>query len=191
MYPGRTRAFLLACGTCERRKKYSFQDWRAFVFSLQKRSLSLLYKLALWLRALAWDIRQPTLIGVRALVLRGDEVLLIRHRGGHKPWSIPGGGVERHERLSEAIRREVYEETGMPVHVERLLGVYDAFFGQVANYVAVFICTAQGEPAPPRSLEIETAQFVSVHALPPDLDDGARRRIQEYLQGLQGVSKLY
>ncbi|MBC8077390.1 MAG: NUDIX hydrolase, partial [Chloroflexales bacterium] len=32
-------------------------------------------------------------MGVRIVAMRGDEVLLVRHRGGRTPWSLPGGGV--------------------------------------------------------------------------------------------------
>lgn len=159
--------------------------------ALQKLGLRTLYLIALRLRTIVWDLRKPTLIGVRALVIRGDEVLLIRHRGGPKPWGLPGGGVERHERLVEAARREVYEETGMAVEVERLLGVYDAFSNQIVNYVAVFICRPQGEPNPPPSLEIEKAEYFPLRQLPADIDSGARRRIQEYLEGRVGRSELY
>jgi len=39
---------------------------------------------------------------VRALIVRDGAVLLIRHRHGLRPWALPGGGVERYERMEEA-----------------------------------------------------------------------------------------
>ena len=55
---------------------------------------------------------------VRALVLAhpGDEVLLSRFRnpsGGPDLWLTPGGGVSDGEAREEALRREVWEETGL------------------------------------------------------------------------------
>ena len=55
---------------------------------------------------------------VRALVLAdpGDEVLLSRFRnpsGGPDLWLTPGGGVSAGEDREEALRREVWEETGL------------------------------------------------------------------------------
>lgn len=65
------------------------------------------------------------LLGVGALLYRRGCVLLVER--GTEPlkgyWSLPGGLVEPGERLSDAIRREVREETGLvvePLHVAEL-----------------------------------------------------------------------
>lgn len=150
-----------------------------------------LYRVAVEVRNLIWYVQRPTLIGVRTLVTRGPEVLLIRHRGGKYPWALPGGGVDLHERLAEAARREVYEEAGLPVQIAYLLGMYDRFAGEYANYIAVFVATAQGELHVPRSLEIAEAHFVPFDALPDGMEAGSRRRIEEYLAGERGVSTIW
>src|SRR5262245_52741760 len=136
------------------------------VKQIEQAALGPIYRLAIWLRSGSWRIRRPILIGVRALIVRDGAVLLIRHRSGSYPWSLPGGGVERNERLAEAAEREARKETGVYVRVEQLLGMYDRFGEQVSNYVAVFICTAVGVPSPPRSLEIAEARFFLFHRLP-------------------------
>lgn len=51
---------------------------------------------------------------VAALLRRGDHIVLVQEqRDGKEMWSIPGGGVERGELLTEALVREVKEETGL------------------------------------------------------------------------------
>jgi ADP-ribose pyrophosphatase YjhB (NUDIX family) len=130
-------------------------------------------------------------VGVRALVVRNNTVLLVRHRAGQEPWSLPGGGVARYERLAEAARREVLEETGVTVRIERLLGMYDSFHDGVSNYIAVFICAPLGDPHPPRSLEIAEARFFPMDAPPSGLDPGSRRRITDYLTGAHGQAKMW
>jgi 8-oxo-dGTP diphosphatase len=51
------------------------------------------------------------------------RVLVIRRRdNGH--WEPPGGVLEIGESFEEGVRREVQEETGLPVAVEQLTGVY-------------------------------------------------------------------
>jgi 8-oxo-dGTP diphosphatase len=150
-----------------------------------------LYALAVGLRRIVWALRRPVTVGVRAFIVRGDAVLLVRHRAGRRPWGLPGGGVARYERLAEAARREAHEETGVVVRIERLLGVYDSFHDGVSNYVAVFVCAPLGDPRPPRSLEIAEARFFPLQAPPADMDPGSRRRIEEYRAGAGGMAKTW
>lgn len=138
-----------------------------------------------------WNIARPTLLGVRALVVRGDEVLLIRHRGGATPWALPGGAVDPDERMEEGARREIYEEAGVTAEFQRVLGVYDAFRDNYVNYIIVFVFSAQSEPHPPRSVEIAEARFFPFERLPDGLDPGSRRRIAEYRAGGAGISALW
>jgi ADP-ribose pyrophosphatase YjhB (NUDIX family) len=156
---------------------------------IEQALLGPIYALAVALRRVFWGLRRPVTVGVRAFVVRDDAVLLVRHRAGRQPWSLPGGGVARYERLAEAARREAQEETGVAVRIERLLGIYDSFHDGVSNYIAVFVCTPLGDPDPPRSLEIAEARFFPIGAPPVDIDLGSRRRIQEYLAGARGLTK--
>ncbi len=72
--------------------------------------------------------KETIAIGVGAVVFRGDEVLIIKR--GKPPfegaWSIPGGGLEHGERVIDAVKREVREETGLEIEVIALLDVFDA-----------------------------------------------------------------
>jgi len=67
-------------------------------------------------------------VGVGAVVFRGNDVLVIRR--GKAPligqWSIPGGSLHAGERLEDAARREVMEETGVNIRLFGLIGVFEA-----------------------------------------------------------------
>lgn len=74
------------------------------------------------------DRKDVPLIGVGAIVFRGEEVLLIRR--GKPPfeglWSIPGGKLQLGESIAEAVRREVREETAVEIRLLGLIGVFEA-----------------------------------------------------------------
>jgi ADP-ribose pyrophosphatase YjhB (NUDIX family) len=66
-------------------------------------------------------------VGVGAVVLDGERVLLVKRGGPTLPgkWSIPGGMVELGETTAEAARREVAEECGLEVELVDVCGVLD------------------------------------------------------------------
>ncbi|QHJ72108.1 NUDIX domain-containing protein [Planococcus halotolerans] len=47
---------------------------------------------------------------VRAIIIEEEKILMVRSRLGY--YKLPGGGVEKGESLTEALVREVAEETG-------------------------------------------------------------------------------
>jgi 8-oxo-dGTP pyrophosphatase MutT (NUDIX family) len=72
--------------------------------------------------------------GVSAIILTPAGVLLQR-RNDNRLWGLPGGGVEPGESVTEAVVREVREETGLEVAPLRLIGVYSApDLGQIVTY---------------------------------------------------------
>ncbi len=72
--------------------------------------------------------------GVSAIILTA-EGLLLQRRADNGLWGLPGGGVEPGESVTEALVREVREETGLEVTPLRLIGVYSApAHGQVVTY---------------------------------------------------------
>ena len=52
-----------------------------------------------------------------------DRVLLGRH-SNDGVWVLPGGAIEPEEAPSDAAVREVFEETGLHVHLDRIFGIY-------------------------------------------------------------------
>ncbi|MFD9107050.1 NUDIX domain-containing protein [Streptomyces bottropensis] len=81
---------------------------------------------------------------VAALLRRDDHIVLVQEqRDGQEMWSVPGGGVERGELLTEALIREVKEETGLNLSVVGPLAyiVNTTTTKYPSTVVATFDCT--------------------------------------------------
>jgi ADP-ribose pyrophosphatase YjhB (NUDIX family) len=98
--------------------------------------------------------RHP-LPGVGALIFRRGSVLLVER--GREPlkgyWSLPGGLVETGEKLEDAIRREVQEETGLRVQPLRMFEIFERIIrdadGRIEfHYVLLdYVCKVVGGEA--------------------------------------------
>lgn len=86
-------------------------------------------------------------VSVAGIVVREDGRVLVIRRDDNGHWEAPGGVLELDESFEDGVRREVLEETGLVVEVERLTGVYkNLTHGIVA---LVYRCRpANGEPHP-------------------------------------------
>lgn len=109
----------------------------------------------------------PTL-GVGAIVVRDDALLMVRR--AQEParglWSVPGGKVERTEYLSDAVRREVREETGLDVVVGELAGFFEVI-GEESHYVIMdFLATYEGDAEPVAGDDADRVRWVPLTEIP-------------------------
>ena len=120
-------------------------------------------------------------VGVRAVLLDGRKVLLVRHT--YTPgWQFPGGGVEPGETAEESAAREVQEETGFTVTGPmELFGLYHNVNPATnRDHVAVYICRDfTAAPTFQRSREIAAGQWFEVDNLPDDVSPATRARLSE------------
>lgn len=64
-------------------------------------------------------------LDVRGVVFRGDEILLVQERADGDRWTLPGGWADIGESPSEAVVREVREESGYQTRAVKLLALLD------------------------------------------------------------------
>ena len=82
-------------------------------------------------------------LGAFAIIFDAAGCVLLCHRRDLDVWNLPGGGAESGELPTEAVLREVLEETRLEVEVERLTGVY-AKTDNKDDLVFSFVCRVTG-----------------------------------------------
>ena len=128
--------------------------------------------------------------GVAAVILNEAGDVLLEERADFGLWGLPGGGIEIGESVTEAIVREVLEETGLVVQITRLVGIYSAPRdlviaaypdGAIVHWVNItFECERlSGELLV--SPESTNVAFHPADALPPNTLPGHLIRIEDAL----------
>jgi ADP-ribose pyrophosphatase YjhB (NUDIX family) len=124
---------------------------------------------------------------VNVAVIEDGRILLIE-RADFQVWALPGGGVDPGESVAAAAIREVEEETGLLVHLTRLVGIYSVPLRD--DHIVLFTAQRIGGELRPFPEETLRAEFFDVNALPANLIQWHRRRITDALAGVTGVAWL-
>lgn len=125
------------------------------------------------------DFRPLFTIGTFAVIFDGEGRVLLSHRRDMDAWNLPGGGLEPGELPDAGVCREVREETGLEVVVDRLVGVY----GKPTRneLVFAFVChVVDGHVSPTE--ESDESRYFSPDNLPPNTLLKHAERIWDALQ---------
>src|SRR5512133_3886102 len=86
-------------------------------------------------------------IDVRGAVVHDGKILLVKEKADGR-WAMPGGWADLGDAPAKMVAREVWEESGFIVKVDKLIGVYDANRIQPLEfyhaYKLVFLCSITG-----------------------------------------------
>jgi len=108
-------------------------------------------------------------IDVRGAVVRAGKILLVKEKADGR-WAMPGGWADLGDAPAAMVAREVWEESGFTVRVDKLIGIYDGNriqpFEFYHAYKLVFLCSITGGE---RTTSIETldVDFFDLNDLPP------------------------
>lgn len=69
-------------------------------------------------------IYTPRIAADTIVINKNKEVLLIKRKNPPYGWAIPGGFVDYNEKVEDAAKREIFEETGIILKSVTLFGVY-------------------------------------------------------------------
>jgi 8-oxo-dGTP pyrophosphatase MutT (NUDIX family) len=119
-----------------------------------------------------WGLFAPRLgesgpLRIVQAVVRSDRGVLLSVRADLRGWELPGGNLRPGEAEPAALRREVREETGLEVGVERCVGEY-VRTGFLPHVARVYACRVQGGRLQP-SVETPRVAWFDPAALPRTL----------------------
>lgn len=115
------------------------------------------------------------------------RILVIRRRdNGH--WEPPGGVLELDESFEDGVQREVLEETGVPIAVDQLTGVYkNVTRGVVA---LVFRCRPLAESARTTD-EAASVRWLNADEVVALMDQAYAVRVTDALSGASTVTRSH
>lgn len=117
-------------------------------------------------------------VSVAGVVVRDDGRILAIQRRDNEQWEPPGGVLELDETFEEGVRREVAEETGVAVDVERLTGAYKNL--QRGIVALVFHCRPRGTAATSTD-EARRVAWFSVDEIAEHMDPAYAVRVADAL----------
>ena len=131
--------------------RYLLNTWREFPFGLRS--------------FITGTIRPKFRVAVAAMIFDDKGYILLCEHTYRKfhPWGLPGGGLEYGENPEDGVRREVREETGLDVQVEKLLYAESAPNNHHINLI--YLCRIVGGMFQPNH-EISQTRFFGVDELP-------------------------
>jgi 8-oxo-dGTP diphosphatase len=125
-----------------------------------------------------WLVRRPRTEGVKIVVRREDDVLLVRHAYGRRgEWDLPGGFMNSGEPPQDAALREVEEELGLRATRPVALGTLLQRGGGKRDMVHGFAADADGTPLVIDEAEIAHARWFAHDDLPRETSPYTRRMV--------------
>jgi ADP-ribose pyrophosphatase YjhB (NUDIX family) len=124
--------------------------------------------------------------GIGVAILDDDRVLLTQ-REDFKAWCLPGGVPDSGESLVQTAIREAREETGLDIHIQRLVGVYSIPRGpNGGSHDIIFAGKQVGGKIDPDPDEVVAAGWFGMDELPEPLLPWTQREVSDALLGVGG-----
>jgi ADP-ribose pyrophosphatase YjhB (NUDIX family) len=125
-----------------------------------------------------WFVRRPNTEGVKVVLRRGEDVLLVRHAYGRRAeWDLPGGFMGTDEPPEEAVLRELEEELGVRAQSAVALGKLLQRCGGKRDTIHAFATDVDGGPLVLDEAEIAEARWFGHEALPDETTPLTRRLV--------------
>jgi len=119
-------------------------------------------------------MNQKPQVGVAIMIMKDDQVLLIKRKGlhGRGTWSTPGGHLEFGETPEQCAAREAKEEVGLDVVDIRFRAVTNDLFETTGkHYITIWMegRSVSGEPTVAAEDEVAQIGWFAWNSLPEPL----------------------
>ncbi|NIO44176.1 MAG: NUDIX domain-containing protein [Candidatus Aenigmarchaeota archaeon] len=131
--------------------------------------------------------------GVGVMLLKDDKVLLGKRNDdsikadsllhGEGTWTCPGGKLDFGEKIVDAVKKEIFEETGIKANYLNVVSVTNEIVSD-AHFVTIgFLCKDfEGEPKIMEPEEIVEWKWFSLNKLPENIYPPSLKLINNYLE---------
>ena len=137
-------------------------------------------------------------VGSSAVVADRDGRILLQRRSDSGNWALPGGAMDIGETLAECAVREVREETGFDVRIDRIVGIYSdpghvfAYDnGEVRQEFSICVaCTITGGSLSVSGESTDVGLFAPEDIPDTQIHESILKRIRDYLSNQPPVLRL-
>ena len=134
-----------------------------------------------------WPLIQ---VGAGIIVEDPEGRVLLQLRSDNHCWGYCGGSIEPDERVEDAAKRELFEETGLIAEDLELFGVWSGpelhyiypNGDEVSNIDIVFLCRKFTGELTPQAGEVETLRFFAPEEVPENLSPPIRPALTKWLE---------
>jgi 8-oxo-dGTP diphosphatase len=129
-------------------------------------------------------MKQTFTLGAFAIITDAENRILWCLRSDYNIWNLPGGSVENGEAPWDCVIREVKEETGLEIVVEKLIGIYSK--PQEHDLVFSYKCRVVAGDLQINE-EAKEIEYFNLDRLPPNIVHKQVARVKDYFANNQGV----
>lgn len=128
-------------------------------------------------------------VGASVIVEDSDGRILLQKRRDNQCWGYAGGSVELDEKVEEAAKRELFEETGLKALSLELFGVFSGEEmhyvypngDEVSNVDIVYICRDYRGNLKKQESEVLELSFFSVESIPREISPPNAEPIKQWM----------
>lgn len=129
-------------------------------------------------------------VGASVIVVDSEGRILLQLRSDNRCWGYAGGSVELDEKVEDAAKRELFEETGLIAESLELFGVFSGKEthyiypngDEVSNVDIVYICREYTGTLKCQKGEVDDLRFFKIDEIPENISKPIRIALNKYIE---------